>query len=374
MEATGDLPNVVITPDDEADLLYTTGTTGNPRGVILTESNKVACGRLISSAWGMRRKWYGLARVQNPYPFFTSTGVSSMMMGWLWTGLTMILEPAFDVVQTLETIQREKSTVYFAVPAMFRFLLDHPQFNEFDTSTLKSIGYGGSVMPEELIRRLLDVWPGLKIYNVYGLTEGGTGGTYLDAADAVTKLGSIGIPWGSDQEARIVNDDGADVNVGEVGEIILKGPNVMKGYYKDPEATAKAVRNDWLYTGDLAYYDEDGYFYYMDRKKDVIVRGGFNVSTIEVEGVLYEHPAVKQCAVVAKPHPKLGEDVLAFVILYEGKNLTEEDLTDFCSDKLANYKRPREIRFVDELPTNPMGKIDKKTLRSDYLAALVKEK
>jgi acyl-CoA synthetase (AMP-forming)/AMP-acid ligase II len=353
--------------------LYTTGTTGDPKGVVLVQSNKVACGRMIASAWGIRRKWYGSARVQNPYPFFTSTGVSSMMMGWLWTGLTMILEPGFDVLQTLKTIEREKSSVYFAVPAMFRFLLDHPEFKDHDTSSLRSIGYGGSVMPEELIRRLLEAWPGLKIYNVYGLTEAGTGGTYLDAADAVTKLGSIGVPWDSGQEARIVNDEGIDVSANEVGEIILRGPNVMKGYYKDPQATENTVRDGWLYTGDLAYYDEDGYFYYVDRKKDVIVRGGFNVSTIEVEGVLYEHPAVKQCAVVAKPHPKLGEDVLAFVSVYDDKTVNEESLIHFCEDKLANYKRPREIQFLKELPTNPMGKIDKKALRADYLAGRKKE-
>jgi acyl-CoA synthetase (AMP-forming)/AMP-acid ligase II len=143
----------------------------------------------------------------------------------------------------------------------------------------------------------------------------------------------------------------------------------MKEYYKDPEATRETLRNGWLHTGDLGYYDEDGYFYYKDRKKDMIVRGGFNIYSIEVESVLYEHPAVKQCAVIGKPHPKLGEDVLAFVVLMEGKRVSVEELVDFCSDKLADYKRPRDIRFVDTLPINPMGKLDKKAIRAKYLTS-----
>jgi acyl-CoA synthetase (AMP-forming)/AMP-acid ligase II len=142
----------------------------------------------------------------------------------------------------------------------------------------------------------------------------------------------------------------------------------MKGYFKDPEATREALKNGWLHTGDLGYYDEDGYFYYTDRKKDMIIRGGFNVYSVEVESVLYEHPAVKQCAVVAKPHPKLGEDVLAFVVLSEGKHVTPEELIGFWSNKLADFKRPREIRFVESLPINPMGKVDKKAIRGTYLA------
>jgi acyl-CoA synthetase (AMP-forming)/AMP-acid ligase II len=164
-----------------------------------------------------------------------------------------------------------------------------------------------------------------------------------------------------------VDEQDCDVRVGEVGEIVLRGPNVMKGYYKDPEATQETLRNGWLHTGDMGRYDEDGFFFYTDRKKDMIVRGGFNVYPVEVESALYEHPAVKQCAVVAKPHPKLGEDVLALVVLVEGKKATAEQLIAFCSDKLADYKRPREVIFVDSLPLNPMGKVDKKAIRATHL-------
>jgi acyl-CoA synthetase (AMP-forming)/AMP-acid ligase II len=202
---------------------------------------------------------------------------------------------------------------------------------------------------------------------VYGLTEGGVGGTRLDACDALWKLGSIGLPWAPDMEGRIVDDQDRDVPMGEIGEIILRGPNVMKQYHKNPEATQEALRNGWLHTGDLGYYDQDGYFYYKDRMKDMIVRGGFNIYSIEVENVLYEHPAVKQCAVIAKPHSKLGEDILAFVVPVEGKMITAEELAIFCSDKLADYKRPRDIRFVDSIPRNALGKTDKKALRQQYI-------
>jgi acyl-CoA synthetase (AMP-forming)/AMP-acid ligase II len=305
--------------------------------------------------------------MQNAFPFFTATGVSSVMMPWLYYGFTVILEDSFDVIQTLETIQRERSMIYFAAPSMLIFILDHPRVKEFDTSSIQQVIYGGSAMPEEVIRRLLDTWPGVKLCNAYGLTEGGTGGTCLDASDAIRKMGSIGLPFPSDQEVRIVDDQDKDVGMGQVGEIVIRGPNIMKEYYKDPEATRGTLKNDWLHTGDLGYYDEDGYFYYTDRKKDMIVRGGFNVYSVEVENVLYEHDAVKQCAVVAKPHPKLGEDVLAFVVLVEGKRVSAEELIEFCSNKLADFKRPREIRFAESLPINAMGKVDKKAIRASYL-------
>jgi acyl-CoA synthetase (AMP-forming)/AMP-acid ligase II len=361
-----ELPSISIKAEDEADLIYTSGTTGRPKGVVLTQANKLACGRMEGAAWGIRRMRYKWPRLQNSFPFFTSTGVSSVMMPWLYYGFTVILETSFDVIQTLETIQREKPTIYFAAPSMLIFILEHRRMKEFETSSIRNIIYGGSAMPKEVIQRLRDTWPGIKIYNAYGLTEGGTGGICLDTSDAITKHGSIGLPWPPDQEARILDEGDRDVRVREVGEIVLRGPNIMKGYYKDPEATRKTLRNGWLHTGDLGYYDEDGYFYYTDRKKDMIVRGGHKIYPIEVENVLYEHNAVKQCAVVAKPHPKLGEDVLALVVLAEGKNISADELIEFCSDKLADFKRPREIRFVQYIPTNAMGKVDKKIIRGTY--------
>ncbi|MBU2547393.1 MAG: AMP-binding protein [Proteobacteria bacterium] len=367
LETSGPPPDVEIGPHDEADLLYTTGTTGMPKGVILTQVNKIACGRMLGASAGLSRRQYGWDRCQNAFPFFTSTGVSSVLMNWLYYGFTQILEPVFEVEATLETIARERTTFYGGAPSMFIFLLDHPRFKEYDTSSLRTVSSGGSAMPEEVTRRMMEAWPGLRIYNFYGLTEGGVGGTYLDASDALRKLGSIGTPWVPDQEARIVDDAGRDAAPGEVGEIAIRGPNIMKGYYKNPEATADTLRNGWLHTGDMGYYDEEGYFFYTDRMKDMIVRGGFNIYPVEVESVLFEHPSVLQVAVIAKPHPKLGEDVLALVVPAKGRQVEPRELMDFCSDKLADFKRPREIVFVESLPLNPMGKMDKKALRAQYM-------
>jgi acyl-CoA synthetase (AMP-forming)/AMP-acid ligase II len=359
-------PRVDIRPEDDADIIYTSGTTGRPKGVVLTEASKIATGRLHGAAWGFHRKHYGYIRHQTPFPFFTSTGVSSHIMNWLWYGFFFIWEPVFDTVQCMRLIQQEKTTSVCLAPTMITFILEHPQFRQFDTSSLSIMSYGGSAMPEELIRKALQAWPGLKLVNIYGLTEGGVGGTRLGPEDHLTKIGSIGLPWSPDMEGRVVDDEDMDVGLREVGELILRGPNVMKEYYKDPEATRETLKNGWLHTGDLTYYDEDGYFYYVDRKKDMLVRGGYNVYSVEVENVLYEHEAVKQCSVVGKPHPKLGEDVAALVVLREGMTATAEELMEFCKDKLADFKRPRDIRFVDSIPITSMGKPDKKEIRAKY--------
>ena len=367
MKSSGSPPDVSIAPNDEADILYTSGTTGLPKGVVLTQANKVACGRLIGTSCDLSRRHYGVPRLQNVFPFFTSSGCSSVMMMWLYFAPVVILEETFDAVKTFETIEKERPTTYGGAPAMFVFLLNHPRFKEFDTSSIRVLISGAAAMPEEIIRKLQAAWPGIKVYTTYALTEGGTGGTTLHAADMLTKIGSVGHPWAPDQEIRIVDDQGQDVDPGRVGEIVLRGPNVMKEYYKNPEATAQTLRDGWLHTGDMGRCDEEGYLYFTDRKKDMFVRGGYNVYSVEVESVLYEHPAVGQCAVVAKPHPKLGEDVLAFVALKPGEKVTAEELLEFTKDKLADYKRPRDVRFIDSMPINPTGKVDKRSLKAEYL-------
>ncbi len=356
-----------ISHQDVADIIYTSGTTGVPKGVVLTETNKVACGRLFGTALGLSKVQYAPHRLQLAFPFFTSTGCSTVMMIWLYFAPVLILEESFDVIKALQTMQREKSTAYGGAPSMYAFILNHPRFKEFDTSSLRVVISGAAAMPEELIRKALRAWPKAKIYNTYALTEAGTGGTVLNAADAMIKIGSVGLPMPPDQEMRVVDLKGHDTKPKEVGEIILKGPNIMKEYYRNPKATAETIREGWLHTGDMGYYDEDGYLYYTDRMKDMIVRGGYNIYSVEVENALYEHEAVKQCAVVAKPHERLGEDVVAFVVLKEGAKATAEELHYFTQDKLADYKRPRDIRFIEALPINPTGKVDKKVLRSNHI-------
>lgn len=364
LREAGKPPAVDIRPQHIADIIYTSGTTGLPKGVVLTQSNKVACGRLFGTALGFARTHYGVHRLQNAFPFFTSTGCSTVMMIWLYFAPVLVIEESFDVVKALQTMQREKSTIYGGAPSMYVFLLNHPRFKEFDTSSMRVAISGAAAMPEELIRRVQAAWPGVRIYNTYALTEGGTGGTVLNPAEALTKIGSVGLPMPPEQEVRVVDLQGCDVKPREVGEIVLKGPNVMQEYYKNPAATAETIKGGWLHTGDMGYYDEEGYLYYTDRLKDMIVRGGFNVYSVEVENVLYEHAAVKQCAVVAKPHPQLGEDVVAFVVLKDGATASAEELHAFTEDKLADYKRPRDIRFIEALPINPTGKVDKKAIRA----------
>lgn len=364
MDEKGTPSEVSILAEDEADLIYTSGTTGRPKGVILTEANKVANGRLSSASLDQWR-WHNKCDIlQSSFPFFTSAGISTTTMGWLYYGYCLIMEERFDVLKTLETIDREKTTIYAAAPSMLLFIMDHPRFKDFDTSSIKSIIAGGSAIAREVIVRVLDIWPKAKIYNFYGLTEAGPGGSCLRIEKTdLSKADSIGLPWASDQEIRVVDDQDRDVETDEVGEIVIRGPNVMKGYYKNPSATDEALRNGWLHSGDMGCFDEDRYLYYKDRMKDMINRGGYNVYPAEVESVLYEHQNVKQCAVIGKPHKKLGEDLVAYVIPKEDKKLTTEEITRFCAERMADFKCPRDIRFVESLPLNAMGKLDKVKLR-----------
>jgi acyl-CoA synthetase (AMP-forming)/AMP-acid ligase II len=219
-------------------------------------------------------------------------------------------------------------------------------------------------MPEELIKKIFAIWPGVKMFNYYGLTEAGPGGTCLciDGAD-FSKIKSVGLPWIPDQAIRVVDEEGRDVEVGQPGEIIVRGPNVMKGYYKNTAATEAVLKNGWLRTGDIGCFDNDRYLYYKDRQKDMVVRGGYNIFPTEVENVIYEHPCVSQCAVVGKPHKKLGEDLVAYVTLTKGMQVTVEELSRFCAERMADFKCPRDIRIVDSLPVSAAGKIDKVSLR-----------
>ena len=217
LESSGSFPEVEIHPEDEADIIYTSGTTGRPKGVVLTEANKLACGRLHGNAWGFHRLHYGTMKHQTPFPFFTSTGVSSHIMTWLWYGYYLIWEPVFDAVQSMGLIEQERTTSICLAPTMIIFIMQHPRFKDFDMSSLKIMSYGGSAMPEEVIRQALEAWPGLKLVNIYGLTEGGVGGTRLGPEDHLAKIGSIGLPWAPDMEGRIVDDQDKDVEVKRLG-------------------------------------------------------------------------------------------------------------------------------------------------------------
>lgn len=348
-----------ICEDDVADILLTSGTTGYPKGVMLTHANAVATGIAVSGALGLRETDV----YQSAFPLFTSSGFHFNLLSVFSVGATIIVEPEFDVERMLETIARERTTVYLGVPAAYIFMLEAYDDDRHDLSSVRLFDYGGAPMAKEVIRQLFTRFPWVELRQTYGLTEAGPTGTYLPGDLAIDKLGSVGkaMPL---CEVQCLQSDLRVVSVGEVGEIVIRGPTVMAGYYKNPEATESSHHDGWLWTGDLGTVDEDGFLYYVDRNKDIIIRGGLNISSMEVENALFEHPDIQEVAVVATPHRELGEDVFVFAVMKAGATVTVEDLRSFCSERLADYKIPRKFQFIDELPRNPTGKIQKNVLRN----------
>jgi long-chain acyl-CoA synthetase len=268
--------------------------------------------------------------------------------------------PRFDAGAALELIQRDRVTVFEGVPAMYAALLNHPEHRKFDSSSLRLCVSGAAPLPLEVLRGFEAAF-GCPILEGYGLSEASPVVSF-NRPDRVRKPGSIGLPIDG-VEMRLVDDGGRDVPTGVVGEILVRGPNVMKGYWHQPQASAEAViPGGWLRTGDLARMDADGYFFIVDRKKDVIIRGGYNVYAREIEEVLYEHPAVRECAVVAVPHPRVGEEVGAVVVLKPGSSATPDELRDFVKERVAPYKYPRLVWFAADLPKGAQGKILKREI------------
>jgi long-chain acyl-CoA synthetase len=343
------------TADDTAVLLYTSGTTGQPKGAELTHAN------LARNAEGSRNL-FGLgdtAITLGALPLFHSFGQTCGMNATLGGGGTLTLIPRFDPAKALEIIQRDKVNIFQGVPTMYGAMLHHSDREQFDTSSLQLCASGGSAMPVELLRGFEKAF-GCKILEGYGLSESSPVASF-NHADRERKPGSIGTPI-EGVEMKIVDEDRNDVDPGEVGEIVIRGHNVMKGYWNRPQETAETILDGWLHTGDLGKTDEDGYFYVVDRKKELIIRGGYNVYPREVEEVLYEHPAVREAAVVGMPHDEYGEEVGAAVVLKDGASATPEELRDFVKEQVAAYKYPRRVWLVDDLPKGPTGKILKREI------------
>lgn len=259
-------------------------------------------------------------------------------------------------------MEKEKATIFFGVPAMFSILLNTPKMQETDLSNLRLFTYGAAPMPYELVREVKTRYPNIKVQNLYGQTENSPGATTLKDHFALEKVGSVGEPLPM-TEVKVVDEFGVPLPTGQVGEVIVKGPQVMKGYMKNEEATRQSIKDGWLYSGDLGRIDEDGLLYIVDRKKDMIIRGGENVYPIEVEEVLYEMREILEAAVVGIPYEVYGEVPKAFIVLKEGQVLTEDDVLSYCQKKLAKYKLPAVITFLDALPRNASGKVLKHTLR-----------
>lgn len=366
--ASGDALLESIKEEDTADIIYTSGTTGEPKGAVFTHWNCVATGMSLSLAMTLRESDI----YQSAAPFFTSTGCHTNPLPVLAKSATYIFEPEFNVEKTLETIEREKTTAYLGVPAMFGFILDHPKFKNFNISSIRLLAFGGAVMPKITLEKIYEAFPNVEIVQLYGLTEGGPGGIRLPNKYARLKIGAVGVEGAGYTEFRVVDDYGKDIAPGETGELILRGPSIMKEYYKKPEETKEALRDGWLYTGDLVRMDEDRFLYHVDRKKDIIIRGGFNISSAEVEEILLHHPAVLEAAIVGKPHKSLGEEVKAFVVLKNGETVRPDEIINFCKTQLADYKIPREVVFLKALPRNALGKVQKTELRQAPLESNIK--
>jgi long-chain acyl-CoA synthetase len=362
-----------VSEDDVAGLFYTSGTTGLPKGVMLSHRN----------LW-MNAMHTLVLRPAEPdtiflyaAPMFHLATFPAVINNTLIGGAHAILT-RFDIQALLETVARDRVTSTVLVPTMINLLLNHPDFGCYDLSSLKRITYGAAPMPPALLKQAMERLPGVEFSQGYGQTESSPLLTALlhedhaaalrDARDehSARRLASCGRPV-IGVEVEVVADDGSPIAPGEVGEVVARGPNVMLGYWKRPEETADALRNGWLHTGDLATVDEDGYLYLVDRRKDMIISGGENVYSTEVENVVYQHPAVREAAVIGIPDDKWGEAVHTIVTLKPDAQLDEPALIAFCAARLADYKVPKSVEIrVAELPKSGTGKILKKQLREPY--------
>jgi len=282
--------------------------------------------------------------------------------GTLYVGGSVFILRVFDPVKVLDTIDREKITNLWLAPAMVNMLFQEPTFPDYDVSSVRFIIDGGEKMPMPLIRQIMEKFPKAWFADAYGLTETVSGDTFLSREKIVEKIGSVGKPV-AHLRVRVVDEQDNDLPPGQLGEIVLRGPKVFKGYWKNPEATAEALKNGWFHTGDIGRLDEEGYLYIEDRKKDIIISGGENISSLEVERVIYESPKVLEAAVVGIPHPKWLEVPKAYVVVKKGERMTPEEVMEICSQKLAKFKVPKEVEFIDALPRNPSGKVLKRDLR-----------
>jgi acyl-CoA synthetase (AMP-forming)/AMP-acid ligase II len=352
-------PHVAVHGDDVHRLMYTSGTTGRPKGVMLTHANLAWKNLAHIVEFGFTGADLGLACG----PLYHVGALDLTTTTLVAAGATVIIHRVFDAAAVVDELERSRVTTVWLAPAMVNAIMALPDLDQRDLSSVRVIVNGGEKMPIPLIERIQRTFPAAWFADAYGLTETVSGDTFLDRDSIVRKLGSVGHPC-LHLELDIWDQDGRSVGAGERGEIVLRGPKVFKGYWRDPEATERAFAGGWFHTGDVGVRDEDGYLFVVDRLKDMIVSGGENIAGSEVERVLYEHPAVLEAAVVARPDERWGEVPVAHVALRPGASATEDELLDHCGAQLARFKVPKAITFVDALPRNPSGKVLKRELRS----------
>jgi long-chain acyl-CoA synthetase len=371
-------PSVALAPEDDATIFYTSGTTGRPKGALGTHRN--ICTNLTSLVFAQIR---GALRSGLPLPspdeskfqsaqllsvpLFHATGCHSILITNTAFGGKLVMMYKWDPERALELIERERITSFGGVPSMVWQVLESPSFAKRDLSSVTSVGYGGAPAAPELVRRIKEAFPAVSPGNGYGLTETSSVTTFNGGVDYVRKPESCGVPVPV-CTVKVVDPEGHPLPSGEVGELWIKGPNIVKGYWKKPEATAETFTEGWLHSGDLAKIDEEGFVYIVDRAKDMLIRGGENVYCVEVESVLYDHPAVMDAAVVGIPHRVLGEEVGAVVQVTPMSRVTEDDLRKHVAERLAGFKVPVKIEIrQDPLPRNANGKILKRQLKEELI-------
>ncbi|GLB58824.1 fatty acid--CoA ligase family protein [Cytobacillus sp. NCCP-133] len=361
LAASGDLgfEGPVLDDEETAIILYTSGTTGKPKGAMLSHKNLYSNAKDVSNYLHMNED----DRVITTLPMFHVFCLTVALNAPLMNGATILIDPKFSPKEIFRLAKKYEPTVFAGVPTMYNFLLQYEDGNPEDLQSLRLCISGGAAMPVALLHGFEKKF-NVMISEGYGLSEASPV-TCFNPLDKSRKPGSIGQSI-LNVENKVVNELGEEVPIGEVGELIVRGPNVMKGYYKLPEETAATIRDNWLYTGDLAKKDEEGYFYIVDRKKDLILVGGYNVYPREVEEVLYNHVDIVEAAVLGVPDPNLGEAVRCFVVS-KNPELTDEQLLAYCSRYLAKYKVPASIEFLDELPKNTTGKILRRALKNQVL-------
>jgi steroid-24-oyl-CoA synthetase len=375
--AADTLPDVGIAPEDDATIFYTSGTTGRPKGALGTHRNITT--NPVSLAYAMAsvgvRAGGTVEEVMAPrprvallsVPFFHATGCHSVLVANALSGGTLVLMHRWNPERALELIEREKVTMFGGVPTMAWQVLTSPAFGSYDTSSLTAVSYGGAPAPPTLVEKIKELLPNRTPGNGYGLTETSSVTTYNGGVNYLAHPDSVGPPVAV-CDVKVVGPDGDELPAGEVGELLIRGPNIIKGYWNRPDATAQAFVDGWFHSGDLARVDDEGFVYIVDRAKDMLIRGGENIYCAEVEAAVYEHPGVADAAVIGVPHDELGEEVGLVACPRPGTELTADGLRDFLRERIAAFKVPAHIWFRDgELPRNPGGKVLKTQLRTEIL-------
>jgi fatty-acyl-CoA synthase len=347
-------------PDDVHRLMYTSGTTGRPKGVMISHANLSWKNLAHITEFGFTSADLGLACG----PLYHVGALDLTTTSLFAVGAPTVIHRTFDAAAVLDELERSKVTTVWLAPAMVNAIMALPDVEARDLSSVRVIINGGEKMPIPLIERIQRTFPSAWFADAYGLTETVSGDTFLDRHSTFTKLGSVGRPC-LYLDVDVWDSEGRSVPAGSRGEVVLRGPKVFKGYWRDPEATDRAFAGGWFHTGDIGVRDEDGYLFIVDRLKDMIVSGGENIAGSEVERVLYEHDAVVEAAVVGRPDERWGEVPVAFVVVRPGSPVTAEQLVAHCAEQLARFKVPKDVTFLDALPRNPSGKVLKRELRAE---------